>query len=181
MQKRSVPAIHLERLLIFSFCCQVPKQPVFLREGIDQPRDPADCSQQHALQYKVVDSAEEQVTVAADVFQVGNAADVLRGLLDGDKTRFVGQFGEHCRRDVDAIGDRVVVTHDRQIRRPGHGAEMHHGLARVGPVDHARQHHETVRTRFPSVGGKPAGKSCRAFCHARQHRHATGDLPHCRA
>ena len=94
-----------------------------------------------------------------------------------DELRLVGQLGEHLRRDVDAVGDRVVVDHDRQVggRRRRRGS---------GPSSRAR------RTCRPSPAA-PSGRRRRASAasaakrqaiarrvlgDAGQHRHAAADV-----
>ena len=53
----------------------------------------------------------------------------------------------------DAIHDRVVVDHDRQVAGAGDGTEVMERLARVGGVDHARQHHQPVDADLGGVLG----------------------------
>ena len=47
-------------------------------------------------------------------------------------------------RDVDAIGDRVVVDHDRQPASSGNCLNMRQGLFGAGFVGDARQYHEAA-------------------------------------
>ena len=58
------------------------------------------------------------------------------------------KIGKHGRREVDTIGNRIVVDHHRKSARFRDRAEMRHGFMRFGFVRHTRQHHQTMSARF---------------------------------
>ena len=97
MQQRRVPAVQLARFLPFSGHSEVPQFAVLVREGIHQAGDPALRAQQNALENQIVHTGEKDEAVAHDVHQVGDPADVFRGLLDRDDILHVHQLEESRR------------------------------------------------------------------------------------
>ncbi len=75
--------------------------------------------------------------------------------------------------EVDLVGQRVVVDHDRQPGAGRQGAEMVHGLARVLLVDHAGQSHDAGASRLLGPTRRGDGERRRVLGHARDHRHPT--------
>ena len=90
VQKRCKPAVDAQCLFVAAADGQVPQAPILGRKSVDQAGDPADRAQQPAFQDQIIDAAEEPVALAALIFQVGDAADVLRRFLYGDELRLVG-------------------------------------------------------------------------------------------
>ncbi len=103
--------------------------------------------------------------------KIGDAARVVRGFLDGDNGLLVAQLGELFRLDVDAIDDRIVVDHDRQVAGAGDGAEMLQRLAGIRLIDHARQYHQAVDADLLRVLGILAGERSGEFGNAGDDRH----------
>ena len=71
---------------------QVPQRAILVRERVHQARNPALRAEQDALQHQVVHAAEEDVAIAHDVAQVGDAADIFGRFLDGDEVRLIRQL-----------------------------------------------------------------------------------------
>ena len=76
--------------------------------------------------------------------------------------------------EVDPVGDRVVVDHDRLLRGIGHGAHIGHGFARVGHVDHRRHHHVAVDAERVAAVDESQRLAGAGLGDVGQHRHAPG-------
>ena len=171
-----IPSVDIACLLPSARCREVPEEPVLGREGVDQARDPTRRAEEEALEHQVVDPAEQEISVTARVLQVGDPSHILRGFLDRDQPGLVTEVGEHLGRDIDVIGDRVVVDHDRQVGRPRDGPEMSDRLARIGLVDHGRQDHQAHDPDPMGVGRELAGPRGRALGDAGQNGDLSRDM-----
>ena len=178
VQERSEPTIECDGLLNTAAAGEVPQQSCLFGKCIDQTRHPAHGSEQNALQHQIVDAVEQQVAIADRVYQVGDAAHVLRRLFDGNEVFLFRQLGEHFGRDIHAVGDRIVVTEDRQTAGAGNRAEMRQRFSRIGLVDHRRQHHQSGDAEPFGIGGEPAGQGRGTLGHAAQQRHSASHQFH---
>ena len=63
---------------------------------------------------RVLRNVDEHVPIADPVDQVRDPSHVIRRLFDRDDRLLIGELREHLRGDVDPVGGRVVVAHDRE-------------------------------------------------------------------
>jgi hypothetical protein len=176
VEERGIPAVDIAGLFEIALGCQVPDEAVFGGEGVDEAGDPAVDAEDEAFEDEIVDAGEDEEAIADGVVEVGDAADVFGGFLDGDDGGGIGEFGEHGGGDIDAVADGIVVNHDGEVGGGGDGLVVGDGFARVGFVDHAGEDHETVDAGFFGVGGELAGEGGGVFGDAGEDGEAAVDV-----
>ena len=176
MQQRCEPAVDFAGLVPLAGAGQFPEVLVLGGEGDAAAGHPAVDAEDGRFQREIVHAGEDGVAVADRVVQVGDAAGVAGAFLERDEVLLAGQLREQLGREVVPVAERVVVDHDRQARRLGHGTEVVERFRRVGRlVDHRRHEHEAVEAELLAVTHEAAGFGQARLRHAAQDGHATVD------
>src|SRR5262249_44277500 len=111
------PAVEFERLGSFAFDAVVEEVDRFFGKCIGETRDPAHRARLDALEDGVIDADENCETIFDERADGRDAADVRAGFFYGLKVcEFFGEFFDLFRREIRAVGDRIVVEHARKAR-----------------------------------------------------------------
>src|SRR6201999_3103924 len=114
VKRRCQDVIELPSLIIALRHAELEDTDAFGGPRVGHSRDPTGDSQGAALDDQIVDAAKHAEPIAELDESIGDTANVAGLLLDADDLRYVLQLVEDIGGNVDAIGDGIVVDHDRQ-------------------------------------------------------------------
>jgi GBP family porin len=174
-KQRRKPAVDRASLLQPAGFQQSEDRHRFLRERAHESGHPAVRAHQEGLHREVVDATEKRIALADRIDEIGDAAHVAGRLLDRHELLFVGEFGKHLGRHVDAVRQRIVVDHDRQRTCACNHAEVVQGFAAIGKIAQARQHHVTRS----AARGAPLGLAAAVERAVFRDREEDGNAPLC--
>ncbi len=175
MQQRHEPAIDATGFFPVAAVDGGDECDGFLREGAGEAGNPALCAQHHAFERDVVEAGEDVEAIAELIDEVGEAAGVRGAFLDGLDVGDAFELTKHIDTDVDAVGRRVVVEHDRQRGCLGYGLEVGDQFFRLRHIDHGRQQHQAVGAELFGVASIGDGATGVEFRHAGDDRNAAVD------
>lgn len=145
VEQRGVPAIEFASFVPLAGHHEIPQFLVLVGERQTDASDPAFGAEEGALEGEVIDAGEDGEPVAHVVDDIGDASNVAGGFFDGDEVvAFVAEDLEQLGREVDVVGDGIVVDEDRQSGVVGYASVVGQGLVSVGFVDHGGHQHDAI-------------------------------------